>query len=205
MGYPGRGLLWACCGCSGSFSLIPQVWRAFPESLSSREQRQDALEQGQLQDMEPAGHPFPLSSPPSSSPPLIFQQQVPLCTAVLGVLWLCGTAGQCRCCCSCAVSSLPGCGSAMGEGRILSPSSEGSAWTQATCPSAHTICKMVFPAEIPALLPLSSPPWQLQLLYRFSLQSTLQVREKLAPFILPLSLPAAMPSLCTADTLTAIL
>lgn len=82
------------------------------------------------------------------------------------------------------------CGSAAGGEDVLSTHARGLSWTQATCPSANTICKMLLLGEIPAPLPLRSLSCQLQLLYRFSFLSTLlQLREKLPPLTLPPTSP----------------
>lgn len=115
------------------------------------------------------------------------------CSAVAGILLLYNSEAMQ----DSAVASLPGCVSGVGKQEILSTGSDGSAWTWATCPSANTITKMVLLGEVPSPLPLSSPPRQLQLLYRFSLQSTLlQLREKLPPFTFPPTAPSPFQQRC---------
>lgn len=153
---------------------------------------------------EPAGHPFPPHQP--------FQPSLQLYST--GFPATCATSAlllQGSCCCvalrQCRTvqmllflcSHFPSwvCVSAVGGEEILSTSSEGSSWTRATRPSANTVCKMLLLGAIPAPLTLSSPPCQLQLLYRFSLQSTLlQLREKLPPFTLPSTPPPRFQQRC---------
>lgn len=141
--------------------------------------------------------PFSPTTSAHSTAPLLgfYSNRYHSCTAVAGTLLVCSSeAMQDSADAALPVQFLP---SAVGGEQVLSTSSEGSSWTRPTCPSANTICKMLLLGEIPAPLPLSSPPYQLQLLYHFSLQSTLlQLRKKLPPFTLPSTPPSPFQQRC---------
>lgn len=203
--------------------VISQVWTAFPEPCAvpavpgcsaAGDRCHSALVQ--VLDTEPAAEPLPSPQPSQLSLQLLLSDfpaasATPCCSRGPLAGWLCGNAGQCRCCCSCAV---PGCAPPVGEERReSSPQAQrAQAGHRPTCPCAKTICKMVFSSKIPALLPLSShpptAPATLSLLFAINSAGPGEIGSFHPPSHSPLSLPAAMPSSlpspCAADPVTEI-
>lgn len=189
--------------------VISQVWTAFPEPCAvpavpgcsaAGDRCHSALVQ--VLDTEPAAEPLPSPQPSQLSLQLLLSDfpaasATPCCSRGPLAGWLCGNAGQCRCCCSCAV---PGCAPPVGgERRGENPLPKLRGLRLDTGPPAHVqkpSAKWCFHLKFLPCSPSVPTPRQLQLLYRFSSQSTLQVREKLAPFILPRTAPSPSQRRC---------
>lgn len=175
-----------------------------------------------LLNTKPAADPFPSpwSSQPSlqlpssdfpaasATPALLFQE-----SHGWGALWQSRAVQMLLLLCSpwvCTCISLPGCASAVGEERIPSPSSEGSAWTQAPCPCANITCKNGVSSRnsCPAPPQFSSltTPATLSLLFAINSAGPGEIGSFHPPLHSPLSLPAAVPSSlpwpCAADPVT---